>query len=147
MRIHRTVLPLCAVTLIVLLGATGQVEAQTRVAHEAERRAQLHDQSIAAGVLYVSSIVLGTWGLVGGIEVIGSLGGPSCPRCDYSVERAIVLSAIASTAAMGLTLIIAIALNIDHGVRLRALDRELARVALTPGPGDVGLAIAIAIGG
>ena len=117
--------------------------AQDRVPHEAERRAQLHDQAIAAGVLYVSSIAAGTWSFVGAIDMIIGAGDAYCARCDHSVESGIVWSGIVSAAATGLFLIIAIAPNVDHHSRLHALDREVGRMRVAPGPGQTGLAIAI----
>lgn len=120
----------------------------TSVPHEAERRGQLHDQAVAATAMYLSTMLLGTWGLVGSVQVIIGSGAAACagPACAdrERVTQGIVWSAIGAASAAGLTLIIAIILDVDRRIRRHALDREVGTVRLGPGPGELGLALSVA---
>lgn len=136
--------------LVLVLGwsslARAQASGPTPAAPDVEaQRSQLHEQNIAAGVLHLASAALATWTLAGGIHAIGSAGEPYCPTCDYSGEQTFFLGSLYAGAAAGVLLVIGLVLNVDHHIRLRALERSLAGARLGAGPGDFGIGVSFAL--
>lgn len=143
-----------ALTLVVgLAPALAHAQAApSPVSREAEQRAALRDQGIAATTLYVSTMFLGTYAISAGtLGLIGSVTGPACIAASCAGDRdpygVLFVSAIVAGPLAAVLLSIAIGLDVDRRSRRDALDRLAGRVRLAPGPGELGIAMAVAFDG
>jgi hypothetical protein len=141
------------VVVLVSMFATSVVHAQSRPSaafHEDARRAQLHDQAIAATALYVTSVAVGLYGGVTGGISLGGISGPACipyesARCaSERLEFGVLFwGGIAADILANVVFFVAVALDVDRRSRQHTLDRAVGRVRLVPGPGEVGLSLVV----
>lgn len=150
----RTPWPHAIVIAVLVLGlaSVARAQATSGAFHEGERRAQLHDQQVAANVLYVASVVVGLYGIVGGGLSLGGLGGPECIPADSArcaQERltfdALFYGGFAADGLAHVLFFVALGLDLDRRSRQRALDWARGRVRLVPGPGQLGLGLAFTL--